>query len=446
MKAPSASPTIPGAPVRRASSPTPRAPVALLAAILLGLLASSSAEARQPAAEEGSAGALQALRAALDAGRSWDEVLAAPFARQGLGRADAAAAHDAIVAAWRARLVEERRAELERGELRDGDLVMPFFAKAFGTKPDGGHALWISLHGGGGAPARVNDSQWENQKRLYAPEEGIYVAPRAPTNTWNLWHEAHVDRMFHRLIENLVIVGDVDPDRVYVLGYSAGGDGVYQLAPRMADHWAAAAMMAGHPNGVSLEPVRNVPFALQVGALDAAYDRNRIAGEYGKALEAFRAADAGGYRSLVRIHEGKGHWMDREDAAALPWMAAFHRDPVPERIVWIPSAASRRSSYWLALPEGAPASPGRIAVRREGQSIVVEDAGEADTILVRLDDRSLDPDAPVRVVASGRVLHEGPVPRTIHSLVRTLLDRGDPELAFPCEIEVRTGARPVSAP
>ena len=36
-----------------------------------------------------------------------------------------------------------------------------------------------------------------------------------------------------------------------VVGYSAGGDGVYQLAPRMADSWAAAAMMAGHPNGVS---------------------------------------------------------------------------------------------------------------------------------------------------------------------------------------------------
>ena len=35
----------------------------------------------------------------------------------------------------------------------------------------------------GNAPARVNDGQWENQKRLYRPKEGIYLAPRAPTNT-----------------------------------------------------------------------------------------------------------------------------------------------------------------------------------------------------------------------------------------------------------------------
>ena len=37
-----------------------------------------------------------------------------------------------------------------------------------------------------------------------------------------------------RLIENLVVFEGVDPNRVYLLGYSAGGDGVYQLAPRMA--------------------------------------------------------------------------------------------------------------------------------------------------------------------------------------------------------------------
>ena len=78
----------------------------------------------------------------------------------------------------------------------------------------------------GNAPARVNDGQWENQKRLYRPKEGIYLAPRAPTNTWNLWHQGHIDPMFMRLIENLVALQEVNPNRVYLMGYSAGGDGV----------------------------------------------------------------------------------------------------------------------------------------------------------------------------------------------------------------------------
>ena len=52
---------------------------------------------------------------------------------------------------------------------------------------------------------------------------------------------------------------------LYVLGYSAGGDGVYQLAPRLADRWAAAGMMAGNPNDASPLNLRNLGFALHVG-------------------------------------------------------------------------------------------------------------------------------------------------------------------------------------
>ena len=44
---------------------------------------------------------------------------------------------------------------------------------------------------------------------LYTLDEGIYIAPRAPTNTWNLWHEAHIDPLFARLIENLEFAADL---------------------------------------------------------------------------------------------------------------------------------------------------------------------------------------------------------------------------------------------
>ena len=33
------------------------------------------------------------------------------------------------------------------------------------------------------------------------------------------------------------------------------------MAPRMADHFASAAMMAGHPNNVDLHNIRNLPFS-----------------------------------------------------------------------------------------------------------------------------------------------------------------------------------------
>jgi poly(3-hydroxybutyrate) depolymerase len=45
--------------------------------------------------------------------------------------------------------------------------------------------------------------------------------------------------------------GLIDLNKVFITGYSAGGDGVYQMAPRLADHLAGGAMMAGHPNGIN---------------------------------------------------------------------------------------------------------------------------------------------------------------------------------------------------
>ena len=147
------------------------------------------------------------------------------------------------------------------------------------------------MHGGGGAPPQVNDGQWKNQMRLYKPNEGIYLCPRAPTDTWNLWHQSHIDPLFDRLIENMIIFEEVDPDKVYLMGYSAGGDGVYQLAPRMCDRFAAAAMMAGHPNETSPQGLRNLPFALQVGENDKSYRRNKIAESWGEKLAELKESE-----------------------------------------------------------------------------------------------------------------------------------------------------------
>jgi hypothetical protein len=313
---------------------------------------------------------------------------------------------------------------------------MPFFYKTFGKKPEGGRSLWISLHGGGGAPKGVNDSQWENQKKLYTVEEGIYLAPRAPTNTWDLWHEAHIDRLLNRLIEDLVVLEGVNPDRVYVLGYSAGGDGVYQLAPRMADHWAAAAMMAGHPNGVSLLSLRNVPFALQVGATDAAYSRNKIGKDYGAELDRLQQADPKGYAHFVKIYEGKGHWMNLEDKAALPWMAKFTRDPTPERVVWKQTGTPHDRSYWLAVPPGEAKVDSLVVARRDGQAVEITAAEKVGRLIVRFDDRTADLDKPVAVKFGGQELFNGTAARTVEVMVRTLVGRGDPKLMFDAEVSV----------
>ena len=242
----------------------------------------SNTNAAQPDSNKSSA-AILSLKTALEAKpKALADLIEKDFASVSLTKTDAALAKALLWKHHLSIIQAERSLELKNRILIEGKLEMPFDFKTFGDKPLEGRSLWISLHGGGGAPKQVNDQQYQNQKKLYTLEEGIYLAPRAPTNTWNLWHESHIDHFFNRLIEDMIALEQVNPDRVYVLGYSAGGDGVYQLAPRMADYWAAAAMMAGHPNNVSLLSLRNVPFALQVGGNDSAYNRNKVGNEYGE--------------------------------------------------------------------------------------------------------------------------------------------------------------------
>ena len=157
--------------------------------------------------------------------------------------------------------------------LVNDSLTMKLDWKIYGPKPADGYALYISLHGGGGAPASLNDQQWENQKVLYQPQGAVYLCPRGITNTWDLHFRPEDDTFYRQIIMMMQAYCDVNPNKVYIMGYSAGGDGVWRLAPRMADHWAAVSMMAGHPGDVSLLNLRNTPFMIWCGQLDGAYER-----------------------------------------------------------------------------------------------------------------------------------------------------------------------------
>ena len=369
-----------------------------------------------------------------------------PFAKAALSKEDAAAAKELLWQDHVARIRRERAEEMKAKVVQIGEAKMKFWYKVYGEKPEGGRSLFISMHGGGGAPARVNDQQWENQKLLYQPKEGVYLVPRGPTDTWDLWHQAPVDDLFDRLIENLIVLEDVNPDRVYVMGYSAGGDGVYQVAPRMADRFAAASMMAGHPNESSPESLRNLAFSLHVGGNDSAYNRNKVAAEWKQKLADLQTADPKGYKHWAKIYEGKGHWLDREDAAAVPWMARHTRDPYPTKIVWRQDDVTHGRFYWLALPKDSIKPRAKIVAERDGQTITLRTEGENEPaenapteIIVRLNDamEGLDLDQPLTIDWNGKVVFKDKARRTIRSLAATLNERGDPRSVYFAELLVK---------
>ena len=380
--------------------------------------------------------ALQKLREYLKLERAQRPALEEqPFAAAPLDKGDAQTAGQLLWEDHQALIRDTRKSETDAKAVTIAGKTLRYDYKVFGTKPEKGRSLFISLHGGGEAAASVNDQQWDNQKGLYQPMEGVYLAPRAPTNTWNLWHEAHIDTLLGRLIENQIVFQQVDPNRVYVMGYSAGGDGVYQLGPRMADSWAAASMMAGHPNDAKPDSLRNIGFTIHVGALDTAFDRNKVASEWDGLLDALEAKDPKGYVHEVQVHPNKPHWMDLEDAVAVPWMAKFTRNPTPDRVVWLQDDILHDRFYWLAVSADQAKKGSKVVATYAAQAVSLDVQG-ITRLSVRLSDAMLDLDQPITITAGSAAVFNGRVTRTIATLWRTLSERGDPALTFPSEVAV----------
>ena len=357
------------------------------------------------------------------------------FADKKLTEKGAIEAEQVLLEAWKKEVKKKyHRFWVLKNFSRDG-LQMKFDYRVFGELPEDGRSLFISMHGGGNAPEALNTQQWKNQIRLYEPREGVYVAPRAPWDDWNMWFKPGLDDFFDALIQTAVVEMEVNPDKVYLLGYSAGGDGVWRMAPRMADRWAAASMMAGHPGDVSQVNLRNVPFMIWMGENDGAYDRNKLAVEKGRVMDSLHQAEPEGYIHETHIVKGKGHWMDRADTAAIAWMTKYKRNALPKKIVWRQEEVMRPFMYWLGV-DLETARPGMAVVAElSGNEIKIE-ACDYPKLRIYLNDRMVDMDKPVKVTYKGKVLFEKKLARTAKCMARTLCERGDSELVFSGYVEV----------
>lgn len=314
-------------------------------------------------------------------------------------------------------------------------VTMPLWWVTYGEKPADGYSLFISLHGGGGTTQETNNQQWENQKYLYRPQQAVYVAPRAPWNLWDMWCHEGIDPLYEQLIQMCVAYEGVNPDKVYLMGYSAGGDGVWRMAPRMADSWAAASMMAGHSGDVSLLNLRNTPFMIWCGEHDAAYNRNTLAAQRGLQMDSLQQHDPLGYVHQTHIIKGAGHWMNRVDSAAVPWMTKFRRNPYPKKLVWQQAEVVKPYFYWLGVPP-AELAPGKmLRAYIQGNCVHITQC-DYTTLTLYLNDELVDLDKFVTVKYGKRVLFKGRLKRKESTMRQTLFERNDWSYMFPTSVTV----------
>jgi len=410
--------------------------------------AEQEAEARLNAEGSGGAGGNldDASSAALLALQEWLEdepetrtaLEVEDFAQTPLTQADSAAAKTLLWDDRATQIRASRQSEVDAKSITIDDATLKYETVLLGAEPEGGRSLFISMHGGGSAPAETNNEQWQNQILLadsYAPQDALWIAPRAPTDDWNMWFKDHIVPLFDRLITNMIVFEGINPGKVYLTGYSAGGDGVYQLGPTLADRWAAAAMSAGHPNDMTPVNLRNIGFAIHVGGDDTAFDRNLVAAEWGAQLDALQAGDPEGYSHQVQVHAGLPHWMNLADQPSIPFVQSFERDPFPSKVIWKQSTLLETRFYWLQIEPEAAVKDVEVVATIEGQTIQVEST-DLSTLRIRLSDEMLDLDQALAVQFNGAMLFEGIVPRTIVALHATLSECEDPQVVYLAQLSV----------
>ncbi|MGN0298412.1 MAG: hypothetical protein ACI4C1_04385 [Lachnospiraceae bacterium] len=353
--------------------------------------------------------------------------------------------------------------EFENHQLIYGDISMKFYMTKKGNPGPDGYPVYIALHGGGGVPfPEINDRQWEHQKVYYfdSVTDGICIAPRGVRDTWNTHFNDESYPLYDRLIMNLAAHETIDFNRIYLLGFSAGGDGVYGITPCMADRFAAANMSAGHPNSVDLTNLYHLPLSLQVGEKDGAYERNHITARYGLYLNRLALRYGDGYIHRVLIHSQKPHnFRDNEpnripqtviadykawilqgndttaelNTNAIDFVNQFTRDPLPRRIVWnLATRAPLRkvnSHYWLWADPSARAGHVVASYNSEDNSITIEENTANGEVRVLINEDMLDVFAPITIHYPDHT-ETVTVEANLELLWDTTLTIGDPNYQF----------------
>lgn len=363
----------------------------------------------------------------------------------------------------------DRKREWKKKELVYGDVVMKFRITIKGIPGPNGYPVYIALHGGGfGITPDVNNQQWNHMGIYYLDgmKDGIYISPRGVRDTWNTHFNDESYPLYDRMIENVIAYENGDPNRIYIMGFSAGGDGVYGIAPRMSDRFAAANMSAGHPNDICMENMYQLPIQLQVGAKDTFFNRHTMTPTYGKYLNELQEKFGGGYIHNVFVHYDKPHnfrdnhpqfelqkvmadpiqWLETgddttvmADTHAMSFLNRYTRNPIPERVIWNLSVRTelrtQESFYWLSMPKEVKEGRVIVSYNRKTNTITIEEATAKGTLTIYINEDMLDMQKPIAVIKGKEVFFYYLEP-DMEVVRQTTMERGDASYQFSSRLEI----------
>tara|TARA_R110000868_G_scaffold250693_3_gene507301 strand:+ start:33443 stop:35428 length:1986 start_codon:yes stop_codon:yes gene_type:complete len=136
----------------------------------------------------------------------------------------------------------------------------------------------------------------------------------------------------------------IDPDRIYLTGFSAGGSGAMHLASCFPDQFAAVLALGGVGNNYPLVNFKNLPVAFHHGDEDwtSSICNARVQADRMQAL---------GSPMFLKEYPDAGHSIPGPRAPLLNWLFKQKRNPNPLSLTHECESISLGRSYWFTIQE-----------------------------------------------------------------------------------------------
>jgi transglutaminase superfamily protein len=344
-------------------------------------------------------------------------------------------------AAWKgytaSKIHGELKNDFEKNVVRHDKHLSPYTVKRVGKKPNGGWPIFIAMHGGGGVPKNVNDSQWEVMKKYYKDQNSVegyvYIALRAPNDVWNGFYDDYCCPLVINLIRQFVLFSESDSNKVFLMGYSHGGYGAFFIGPKIPDRFAAVHASASAPTDgtISAKNLRNTRFTFMIGEKDTAYGRRERCEKFAAEIEQLRKDNPGDYPVAMEFQKGFGHG-GLPDRDKIKDMYNHTRNPAPKRLTWDLTDAHLKDFFWLSVDN--PAKGQSIDVKIDSNKATVR-TEKISAFSLWLDRRLVNLAEPVNVTVNGKASSFKLTP-TLATLCESIQRRGDVNLAASCKIDV----------
>jgi pimeloyl-ACP methyl ester carboxylesterase len=237
--------------------------------------------------------------------------------------------------------------------------------------------------------------------------------------------------LIDNLIRQFTLFGDVDCNKVFIMGYSHGGYGAFAIGPKEPDLFAAIHASAGAPTDgeTTGKTLRTTVFTVMVGELDSAYGRFERDQKFRQSIQELRGGRADIYPVTVQFIPNNPH-TGLPDRDKIQEMYPVTRNPVPREITWLMTDKVITDFFWVRTD--APGKGREIDAECRDNRVKVRTT-RVNRGIILLDSRLVDFKKPVVLDCNGQVTQHRLQP-ALRTLCETLLRRGDPDLAFTAEL------------